>query len=62
MIKGVISNDIKCRAGAKHLILSKSASIKAELSNFEPPADGSALAGHMIKFDTILSEIKSPPI
>jgi hypothetical protein len=53
MIKGVISNDIKCRAGAKHLILSKLASIKAELSNFEPPANCSALAGHMIKFDTI---------
>ena len=47
------NNDIKCRAGAKPLIVSKLASIKAELSNFEPPADDSALAGHMIKFDTI---------
>jgi hypothetical protein len=38
---------------AKHLIVSKLASIKAELSNFKSPVDGSALAGHKIKFDTI---------
>jgi hypothetical protein len=34
-------------------MLSKLASIKAELSNFGPPADDSALAGQMIKLDMI---------
>jgi hypothetical protein len=60
-IKGVTSNIIKCPGGRKFAILSKKASTKAELSNFEPSAEGNPPAGHFVKIDKSLIYIKSPP-